>query len=77
MADFEFEVSIPDGFTSEKGSNGAVFTYEEEPDVKVLITFNRVPEQLDLHEGGLEFFIDEIKKQIADVEIRNAFAHQG
>jgi hypothetical protein len=67
----EFEVNIPDGFSSTKGGNGAVFTYDEEPDVKVLITFNKVPDQLDLHEGGLEFFIDEIKKQIADAEFRN------
>src|SRR5271157_96567 len=71
MTGFEFEVSTPDGWSTEKGGNGVVFTYDEEPDVKVLITFNKVPEQLDLHEGGLEFFIDEIKKQLADAEFRN------
>ncbi len=68
---FEFEIDTPDGWTTDRKDTGVVFTYDEEPDIKVIITFEKVPASLDLHQGGLEFFINEIKKQLEDADFRN------
>ncbi len=68
---FEFEVDTPEDWSTDRKDTGVVFTYDKDPEVKVIITFNKIPASLDLHKGGLEFFINEIKKQLDDVEFRN------
>jgi hypothetical protein len=68
---FEFEIDTPDGWTEDRKDTGVVFTFDEDPEVKVIITFDKVPASLDLHKGGLEFFVNEVKKQLEDAEFRN------
>ncbi|OLS12613.1 MAG: hypothetical protein RBG13Loki_3758, partial [Promethearchaeota archaeon CR_4] len=68
---FEFEIDAPEEWTSDRKDTGVVFTYDLDPTVKVIITFNKVPASLDIHKGGLEFFVNEVKKQLEDAEFRN------
>ncbi len=68
---FEFEMDTPDGWTTDRKDTGVLFTYDDDPEVKVIVTFEKVPASLDLHKGGLEFFVNEIKKQLDDADFRN------
>ncbi len=68
---FEFEIDTPDGWTTDRKDTGVLFTYGEDPAIRVIVTFEKVPASLDLHQGGLEFFINEIKKQLEDADFRN------